>query len=122
MHPHTTPALAAGGAVVTLAAVPIAIGATEYSRAADDANIWSNVWFDLGIGLAALGAAVLLVAIVLWARREQTSHAAPPPSPRRTGIVNKVGGTARVYRPTYGRDLDVHVENEGDIEEHDPRH
>ncbi len=81
--------------------------------------------------LAAIILLVTVASVIVGARRK---HGIPPPASaagassavnarrERKGVVNKRGAVARLHRPTYGKDLDVGVENEGDLEQFDPKH
>lgn len=62
-------------AVVGLALMTIGV-----ARTAADANLFSSVWFDGGLGLLAIGAALLLLSLILFLSRRrdaaQTSQTA----------------------------------------------
>jgi hypothetical protein len=60
-------------AVIGLALMTIGV-----SRSAANANLLGSVWFDAGLGLLAIGAALLLWALWLFLSHRKTAHAPKP--------------------------------------------
>ncbi len=97
-------------------------------------TIATVVAWALGKGYAipwilVVGLTCLLVASFLNFRRVvlqraalETKAAAATAAPVRKGVINRPGGTAYIYRPTYGEGLGVGVDNQGELHHHDPEH
>lgn len=78
----------------------------------------SSTWVTV-ITVAAAVLSIILIDVFL---RRRTQREPDPASKMRVGIVNRRGGVADVRRPTFGADLDVGVDNAGELRMEDPRH
>ncbi len=106
-----------GGSIVGLALIGLVPAAQYFGLRLDDRQMAAVLIVSFVAFLA--GSALLIHAGLPGHKRRSSPPLPPPPPSLRTGVKNRPTGKANLPRAKFGKDLDVGVDNEGELNAED---